>query len=458
KGNQKGSVIITGGTLLIYAACDGIDAAYDVTIDESSASVDIQIYTDKYSKYSEEVTAVEEGSYYIRFTSSAYSYSVYYFNDEDDGIWVNSSSYSTTSSNNGGFGGMGGTTYYYYEIQKPSGYSYMKLFVYSSTQSQGQDTEYLACSGNLTLNDSYDTLALTSRNGSLSLSWTNKSTVSGGMGGFGGMDDGNTDKGDYSTKGIKADNEIVISAGSIYIQSYDDGLHANVDVAIESGVTPTGNITITGGTIQIASNDDGIHSDGILSVSGGSISVTKSYEGLEGSFVEVSGGDVSVVSSDDGVNGTSTSGAAITISGGNLYVYSGGDGLDSNSRTSYGGIEISGGTAVVISVGSADAAIDNENGYNYTGGYVVAVNTSGGMSSESTKCQNFSSVGTSKSISLTAGCYLTVGVNSQTVAAIQIPKTLNATVIYLGSDSATFSSLSTFSESLNGNGVYWNVG
>lgn len=460
KGNQKGSVIITGGTLLIYAACDGIDAAYDVIIDESSASVNIQIYTDKYSKYSEEVTAVSDESYYIRFTSSAYKYSIYYFNDENDGIWVNSSSYTTISPNNGGFGGMGGmgsSTYCYYEMEKPSGYSYMKLYIYSSTQSQGQNTDYVACSGNLTLNESYDTLALTSRNGSMSLSWTNKSTVTGGKGGFGGMNEGNADKGDYSTKGIKADNEIVISAGSIYIQSYDDGIHANTDVAIESGATPTGNITISGGTIQIATNDDGIHSDGKLMVSGGSITITKSYEGLEGAFVEVSGGDISIVSSDDGVNGTSTSGAAITISGGNLYVYAGGDGLDSNSTTSYGGILISGGTSVIISTGSMDAAIDNENGYKYTGGYVVAINTSGGMSSESTRCQNFSSVGTSKSISLTAGNYLTVNVNSKIVAAVQIPKSSNATVVYLGSNSATFSFLSTFSESLNGNGVYWNV-
>lgn len=457
KGNQKGSVIITGGTLLIYAACDGIDAAYDVTVDESSASVDIQIYTDRYSKYSEEVTAFSEESYYIRYTSAAYRYSIYYFNEEDDGMWGNSSSYTTAASNNGGFGGMGGMTYYYYEMAKPSDYRYMKLYIYSSAQSQGQDTDYVACSENLTLNDNYDTIALTSRNGSLSLSWTNRSTVTGGfgMGGFGGMDEGNTDKGDYSTKGIKADNEIAISAGSICIQSYDDGIHANADVALESGATPTGNVTISGGIIRIATNDDGIHADGTLTVTGGSITVAQSYEGLEGAFVEISGGDLSIVSSDDGINGTSTSGAAIAIGGGNLYVYAGGDGLDSNSKTSYGGITISGGTSVILSVGSADAAIDNENGYQYTGGSVVAVSTSGGMASESTRCRNFSSVGTGKNISLAEGHYLIVSVNSVTVAAVRIPKTLNAAAVFLGSNSASFSSLSTCSESLNANGVYW---
>ncbi len=41
KGNQRGIVKITGGEVVIYAACDGIDAAYDVQIDETNASVSL---------------------------------------------------------------------------------------------------------------------------------------------------------------------------------------------------------------------------------------------------------------------------------------------------------------------------------------------------------------------------------------------------------------------------------
>ncbi len=460
KDKQKGSVVITGGTLLIYAACDGIDAAYDVTVDESSADVDIQIFTDKYSKFSEEVTTVSEDKFYVRSTSATYKYSVYCFNDESDGMWVNSSSYTTSYGGGGRPGGMGGSATYYYEMAKPSNYSHMQLYVYSSSQQQGQNTNYVACSNSLTWNNSYDTISVTNRNGSWSFGWTNKTTSMGGPGGpggFGGMDEGNTDKGDHSTKGIKADNAISISAGTIKIQAYDDGIHANNDVELESGATPSGNVTISGGTIQIASNDDGVHADGTLLVSGGTVAVTKSYEGLEGAFVEVSGGTVSVVSSDDGINGTATSGGAITVSGGNLYVYAGGDGLDSNSRTSNGGIVISGGTTVVISTSRADSAIDNEKGYAYSGGYVVAVGVSGGMSGESKNCPNFSSVGTSKYVNLSGGNYLTVTVASQTVAVVKIPQSINANVVYLGSNSATFSSKSTVSDSLNENGVYWNV-
>lgn len=52
-GRQRGTVTISGGTVLIYAALDGIDAAYNSVIDESFATVDIQIFTDSYSKYTE---------------------------------------------------------------------------------------------------------------------------------------------------------------------------------------------------------------------------------------------------------------------------------------------------------------------------------------------------------------------------------------------------------------------
>ncbi|MBQ8213649.1 MAG: carbohydrate-binding domain-containing protein [Clostridia bacterium] len=74
KGNQRGTVLIVGGSHKIYAACDGIDAAYNVEIDDSSTS--LEIYTDKYSNYSNEVTAVQEDVRYIRFTEKVYTYSV----------------------------------------------------------------------------------------------------------------------------------------------------------------------------------------------------------------------------------------------------------------------------------------------------------------------------------------------------------------------------------------------
>lgn len=457
KGNQRGTVSITGGEHTVYAACDGIDAAYNVEI--SGEGTVLKIYTDKYSNYSEEVTAVDGETYYIRFTSNSYQYSVQYYNSDEDTVWVNAEYHSTASG--------GRNNYYYYSFPKMADYARMKLFIYSSDMEQGQDTEYLVASEYLTLNDSYDTFALTSRGGSLTYSWTNYTTNiqdgfggMGGPGGFGGgpgggMNDGNPDKGEYSTKGIKAANEINISGGSITVKSYDDAIHANADTALENGETPVGNVNVSGGSITVYSNDDGLHADGRLTVSGGSLCVTSSYEGLEGAQVSIDGGDVSVISSDDGVNATATSGNGVTVSGGRLYVYAGGDGIDSNSRDSYVGIVFSGGNTVVISTSGGNSAIDTERGYSYTGGYVLAVMPSGGMTSESINCQSFNSVGTKASVSVSSGAYLAVSADGAKTVSVRMPKSISGTVIFLGSNSASISTSASADGETDPNGVAW---
>lgn len=450
KGNQRGTISISGGSHTVYAACDGLDAAYNVVIDQDAT--ELNIYTDKYSNYSSEVTAVDEDQYYIRFTYDGYLYSVKYYNSDDDYYWVNAEYHSKVSG--------GRSTYYYYSYPKMTEYSKMQFFIYDSDMKQGQEDDYLVASDYLTPNTGYDTFALTSQGNSLMYQWTNYTTSIqdngwGGHGGMGGMSDGNTDKSEYSTKGIKAGNEIVINAGTVNIKAYDDAIHANGDTTLENGETPTGNVTINGGIITAYSNDDGLHADGTLKIASGTVSVTNSYEGLEGTDVVISGGYVSVVSSDDGINGTTTSGTAIEISGGTVYIYCSGDGIDSNSRTSYSGIVFSGGNTVVISTSSGNSAIDTEQGYKYTGGSVIAVMPRGGMTSEATHCSNFSSVATSSSVSLNSGSYLTVKVSGSTVATVQMPSSISATVIYLGNKSASISAESSTSASLDSNGVCW---
>ena len=287
-------------------------------------------------------------------------------------------------------------------------------------------------------------------NKGFSYQWTNYTTKiqsggfgggSGGPGGFGGgpggpngFGDGNTDKGDRSTKGIKAANEIIIVAGTINIKSYDDAIHTNSDTALENGASPLGNVTISGGNITVYSNDDGVHADGTLYIKAGKISVTNAYEGLEGTHVNISGGYVSVNSKDDGINATTQTGTAISISGGTVYIYCTGDGIDSNSRTADAGIVFTGGKTVVISNSGMNSALDTENGYTYTAGSVVAIMPQGGMSSEATHCDNFSSVGSKKNASLSGNSYLIVGIESTTVT-IKMPVSLSAIVVILGDKS-----------------------
>lgn len=444
KGNQRGTVAVKGGNILVYAACDGIDAAYDVTVDESVATVDLQVFTDKYSKYSQEVTSVSESTYYVRYNQTSYKYSLKFYNDDSDGVWKNSSSYTRVGNN------------YYYAIEKPNGYAYVQLFIYSDGQQQGQGSTYVACTEGERVNNNYDTLALRqSMGGGLSYSWTNYTTTTpstpGRPGMGGGMNEGNPDKGDHSTKGIKADNAVSVAAGGITVSAYDDAIHASNDATLENGSSPLGNVSITGGKITLRSNDDAIHGDGAVSISDGTVNIVGSHEGVEGKTVSISGGNVSIVANDDGINGTAKSGNGITVSGGKLYVFSGGDGVDSNSQTNYEGIRFTGGKSVIISTGPADSSIDTERGYKYTGGYVVAVCRSGGMSSEATKCENFSSAGTSQTVSLTKDAYIAV----DGVAEVKVPATMNSLVVCLGKTNVSISQASTASGTVDANGVYW---
>ena len=463
KGNQRGSISIVGGTHNLYAACDGIDAAYNATVDDSTTV--LNIYTDKYSNYSKEVTATSSDANYIRFTSNAYYYSVKYYNSDTDYVWVNAEYHSSVSG--------GRSNYYYYSYPKMPDYAKVQFFIYESEAQCGQDSEYLVASDYLTQNSAYDTFALTQSYNGLGYQWTNYTTNiqeggfgggrpggpggpgGGGMGGPGGMGGGNTDKGEYSTKGIKAANEIVINNGTVNIKSYDDAIHANNDGSLENGATPLGNVTINGGTITAYSNDDGLHADGMLNIKAGTVSVTNSYEGIEGTTVNISGGYVSVNAKDDGINATTTSGTAVAISGGTVYIYCTGDGIDSNSRTSYQGIVFSGGNTVVISNSNGNSAIDTEQGYAYEGGAVIAIMPRGGMSNEATHCQNFSSVGKSTQTSLSSGSYLVVGIGNQT-ATMKMPASISAYVIVLGDSSPSITTESTASVTLDENGVAWN--
>lgn len=395
KGNQRGTVTISGGTVNIYAACDGIDAAYDADI---SGDAIVNIYTDSYSPYAEISAGNNTGN--ENFPSG---------NDNsgfpsggNPGMPADIGNSGTDGNGNGG-GNFGGN----------SGFG----------------------GGSFGGNGSFG-----SNGGFGGGSFGGGSFGGGGRpGGQGGMNDGNSEKGDYSTKGIKADNEIHISGGTITVNSYDDAIHANGGDALENGETATGNILIGGGTLTLFTKDDGVHADGTLTVSGGKIEITGSYEGLEGTFVAVTGGDISIVSSDDGINATTTSGTGITFEGGTVYIYAGGDGIDSNSRTSYQGILFAGGNITVVSTSGGDSSIDTEQGYTYTGCTVLALCPSNGMGNEAVNCRNFSSIGTKTTLNLSQGQTVNVKVGGNTVASVTMPCRLSALAVYLGSANASFS-------------------
>ena len=195
----------------------------------------------------------------------------------------------------------------------------------------------------------------------------------GGGGGIPGEDGKVTDKADGSAKGIKAANSINVSGGSITVNAYDDGLHANYGEAFDSGAKGVGDIIITGGSVNVAASDDGLHADRYLKLAGGAVTVSTSHEGLEGNQIIVTSGRHVVYASDDGVNagqGSSTAGlsALIDVSGGYLFaaVASSGDtdGIDSNGK-----YRQSGGTVIACGPNNMNAAaLDTDGATSVTGG------------------------------------------------------------------------------------------
>jgi hypothetical protein len=182
-----------------------------------------------------------------------------------------------------------------------------------------------------------------------------------------------------STKGIKAIVDLVIENGTIAVDSSDDAIHSN------------GTLTINSGTFNLATNDDGIHADESLTIEDGTFVITKSFEGLESSVITINGGTFHLASRDDGINiagGNDGSGSVgdtfvlgsyhLYINGGYIYVNADGDGLDSN-----GAITMTDGQVIIDGPTSRfNTAIDHDpprrgGGFNMTGGYILAVGSSG---------------------------------------------------------------------------------
>ena len=218
---------------------------------------------------------------------------------------------------------------------------------------------------------SYSNNSLSTSEESLSLAGPGGGYMGPGGGFMGGGFSGGTSqaaKAGDSAKGIKANEYIKISDGTIFTYTYDDGLHTNNDT-LDSGVKASANIYIEGGTLKIKASDDGIHADGTLNISGGSVVVSESHEGLEGKIINISGGEVAVCGDDDGVNASSQ----INISGGRLDVTVSANG-DTDGVDSNGTVTITGGILITRGPNQEMASpLDADGSITISGGTVIVI-------------------------------------------------------------------------------------
>ena len=357
KGKQKGNVIISGGNIDIYAACDGIYAAYGVDV---SGDGNLNIYTDTYSDYSEAVAAVNSGS-------SA--------NSSGSSISTPDSSASNPSSSNQNQGSSS---------KSSSNATMMTYITTANTDNQNNsrvgtppDMNNAQNNGNMgNPPDMNNSSSNSGNNPDMKGNFGGRNRAANGM--PGNNSSGNSSKKSYSTKGIKAESEINISGAAINISSTDDGIHANSDSGVlETGEDGKGIISISGGTITISTGDDGIHADKELNITDGYINVLTSYEGLEAITINISGGQSFIYAADDGINACTGDGSStplINITGGYIDVTTGSgdtDAIDSNgSYTQSGGmVLVKGGS----SSGQVSGSIDVDGNITITGGTCVAL-------------------------------------------------------------------------------------
>ena len=68
------------------------------------------------------------------------------------------------------------------------------------------------------------------------------------------------------------------------------------------GLKAVSSLVISGGAFTIDAADDAVHTNAGMTVSGGAIDISESYEGLEALHLDIQGGEISLVSRDDGLN------------------------------------------------------------------------------------------------------------------------------------------------------------
>lgn len=242
------------------------------------------------------------------------------------------------------------------------------------------DTNVTINAGNITVNSKSDGInsdTLLSINGG-NINVDTEATfysVSGGSYKKSGTSYVKADNGSYdmyvSCKGLKSNTDIVVSGGTLIINSDDDAVHSDTYV------------TITGGTFTINTLDDGMHADTTLEIgeegadnSNISIKINSSYEGIESGTINILSGNIEAYASDDGLNaggGSDSSSNDNFNPGGSKSGFMGGGSSTSSSTSSYS-INIKDGVIVLYCPSGDTDVIDSNGTYTQTGGVVIAHN------------------------------------------------------------------------------------
>ena len=321
KGKQKGNVIISGGNIDIYAACDGIDAAYGVDV---SGDGNLNIYTDTYSDYSEAVAADNSGS-----SASSVGTPPDMNNTQNNGNMGNPPDMNNSSSNSGNNSDMKGN--------------------FDGGNRAANGIPGNNSSGNSS-KKSYSTKGIKAES---------EINISGAAINISSTDDGihaNSDSGVLET-GEDGKGIISISGGTITISTGDDGIHADKE------------LNITDGYINVLTSYEGLEAI-TINISGGQSFVYAADDGINACtgdgtstpLINITGGYVDVTTGSGDTDGIDSNGS-YTQSGGMVLVKGGSSsGQVSGSIDVDGNITITGGTCVALG-GICETPVNSVNAY-----------------------------------------------------------------------------------------------
>ena len=317
KGKQKGNVIISGGNIDIYAACDGIDAAYGVDV---SGDGNLNIYTDTYSDYSEAVAADNSGS-----SASSVGTPPDMNNTQNNGNMGNPPDMNNSSSNPGMKGNFGGGNRAANGMpgNNSSGNSSKKSY---STKGIKAESEINISGAAINISSTDDGIHANSNSGVLETGENGKGIIS-------------------------------ISGGTITISTGDDGIHADKE------------LNITDGYINVLTSYEGLEAI-TINISGGQSFVYAADDGINACtgdgtstpLINITGGYVDVTTGSGDTDGIDSNGS-YTQSGGMVFVKGGSSsGQVSGSIDVDGNITITGGTCVALG-GICETPVNSVNAY-----------------------------------------------------------------------------------------------
>ena len=97
--------------------------------------------------------------------------------------------------------------------------------------------------------------------------------------------------------GIKGKDYVVITGGIVNVTAAQDGIKSTNTDDESLGFT-----RLSAGSVTVSAGDDGLKAPHTLEISGGTLNIEKSNEGIEAQYINILDGDVTVNSTDDGIN------------------------------------------------------------------------------------------------------------------------------------------------------------